>query len=37
MSLDLVDFDDFGDSALIFDGYVWIDAQDGRDMRAICG
>jgi small-conductance mechanosensitive channel len=35
MSLDLVVFDDFGDSALIFDGYVWIDAQAGRDMRAI--
>jgi small-conductance mechanosensitive channel len=35
MSLDRVVFDDFGDSALIFDCYVWIDAQAGRDMRAI--
>jgi small-conductance mechanosensitive channel len=35
MSLDRVVFDDFGDSALIFDCYVWIDAQAGRDMRVI--
>jgi small-conductance mechanosensitive channel len=35
MSLDPVVFDDFGDSALIFDCYFWIDAQDAGDMRAI--
>jgi small-conductance mechanosensitive channel len=35
MSLDLVVFDDVGDSALIFDCCLWIDAQDRRDMRAI--
>lgn len=31
----LVIFDDFGDSALIFDSYFWVDARDGRDMRMI--
>jgi small-conductance mechanosensitive channel len=31
----LVIFDDFGDSALMFDTYFWVDAQQGRDLRVI--
>ncbi len=33
--LPLVIFDDFGDSALMFDTYFWVDARDGRDLRVI--
>jgi len=31
----LVIFDDFGDSALLFDTFFWVDAKDGRDLRVI--
>jgi small-conductance mechanosensitive channel len=31
----LVIFDDFGDSALIFDLYFWVNAEGERDLRAI--
>ena len=31
----LVIFDDFGDSALIFDVYLWINATAERNLRAI--
>jgi small-conductance mechanosensitive channel len=33
--LPLVVFDDFGDSALMFDSFFWVDARDGRDLRVI--
>ena len=28
-------FEDFGDSALIFDVYFWIDASGERDLRSV--
>jgi small-conductance mechanosensitive channel len=28
-------FEDFGDSALIFDAYFWIDAAGERDLRLV--
>ena len=31
----LVLFDDFGDSALLFETFFWVDAQEGRDLRVI--
>ena len=31
----LVVFEDFGDNALIFDGYFWIHATADRDLRVI--
>ena len=31
----LVIFDDFGDSALIFDLYIWVNAVGERDLRAV--